>query len=159
MLHSRTHNMAFLFDSRARRSRVKRVRESIENSLGRTIELIESYARVCYLSRNAQLDHLSSKTIEQWTSISILLINMPCVLQISSIIEIEVEMDSDVLAAEAAGNAVRIIFIIVLILFENYSNVVIQRYIALWRCNVASCALFFIFFTPCRKVLLNKYNK
>lgn len=56
---------------------------------------------------------------------------MPCVLQISSIIEIEVEMDSDVLAAEAAGNAVRIIFIIVLILFENYSNVVIQRYIAL----------------------------
>lgn len=54
---------------RARRSRVKRVRESLESSLGRRIELIESYARI------------------------------------SSIIEIEVEMDSDVLAAEAAGNA------------------------------------------------------
>ncbi|KAK4373895.1 hypothetical protein RND71_004572 [Anisodus tanguticus] len=54
---------------RARRSRVKRVRESLESSLRRRIELIESYARI------------------------------------SSIIEIEVEMDSDVLAAEAAGNA------------------------------------------------------
>ncbi|XP_009601293.1 uncharacterized protein LOC107807139 isoform X2 [Nicotiana tabacum] len=54
---------------RARRSRVKRVRESLERSLRRRIELIESYARI------------------------------------SSIIEIEVEMDSDVLAAEAAGNA------------------------------------------------------
>lgn len=54
---------------RARRSRVKRVRESLESSLRRRIELIESYARI------------------------------------SSIIEIEVEMDADVLAAEAAGNA------------------------------------------------------
>ncbi|OIT39814.1 PREDICTED: uncharacterized protein LOC109237621 [Nicotiana attenuata] len=54
---------------RARKSRVKRVRESLESSLRRRIELIESYARI------------------------------------SSIIEIEVEMDSDVLAAEAAGNA------------------------------------------------------
>ncbi|KAJ8539364.1 hypothetical protein K7X08_013616 [Anisodus acutangulus] len=54
---------------RARISRVKRVRESLESSLRRRIELIESYARI------------------------------------SSIIEIEVEMDSDVLAAEAAGNA------------------------------------------------------
>ncbi|CAN4115558.1 unnamed protein product [Withania somnifera] len=53
---------------RARRSRVKRVRESLQSSLQRRIELIESYARI------------------------------------SSIIEIEVEMDSDVLAAEAAGN-------------------------------------------------------
>ncbi|XP_076900884.1 uncharacterized protein LOC143555158 [Bidens hawaiensis] len=54
---------------RARRSRVKRVREGLENSLKSLIELIESYARI------------------------------------SSMIEIEVEMDSDVLAAESASNA------------------------------------------------------
>ncbi|XP_031497600.1 uncharacterized protein LOC116262400 [Nymphaea colorata] len=54
---------------RARRSRVKKVRESLENSLRARIELIDSYARI------------------------------------SSMIEIEVEMDSDVLAAEAANNA------------------------------------------------------
>ncbi|XP_027082690.1 uncharacterized protein LOC113779655 [Coffea eugenioides] len=54
---------------RARRSRVKRVREGLEVSLKKRIELIESYARI------------------------------------SSMIEIEVEMDSDVLAAEAATNA------------------------------------------------------
>lgn len=54
---------------RARRSRVKRVREGLENSLRKRIELIDSYARI------------------------------------SSMIEIEVEMDSDVLAAEAASNA------------------------------------------------------
>ncbi|XP_016651391.1 PREDICTED: uncharacterized protein LOC103337741 isoform X2 [Prunus mume] len=53
---------------RARRSRVKRVREGLENSLRGRIELIDSYARI------------------------------------SSIIEIEVELDSDVLAAEAASN-------------------------------------------------------
>ncbi|WOL11070.1 hypothetical protein Cni_G19831 [Canna indica] len=54
---------------RARRSRVKRVRKSLESSLLARIELIDSYARI------------------------------------SSMIEIEVEMDSDVLAAEAVGNA------------------------------------------------------
>ncbi|KAK8520924.1 hypothetical protein V6N13_077057 [Hibiscus sabdariffa] len=54
---------------RARRSRIKRVRDGLENSLRGRIELIDSYARI------------------------------------SSMIEIEVEMDSDVLAAEAAGNA------------------------------------------------------
>ncbi|KAI8569789.1 hypothetical protein RHMOL_Rhmol02G0304400 [Rhododendron molle] len=54
---------------RARRRRVKRVREGLENSLRKRIELIDSYARI------------------------------------SSMIEIEVEMDSDVLAAEAASNA------------------------------------------------------
>ncbi|KAK1438516.1 hypothetical protein QVD17_04325 [Tagetes erecta] len=54
---------------RARRSRVKRVREGLANSLKSRIELIESYARI------------------------------------SSMIEIEVEMDSDVLAAESASNA------------------------------------------------------
>ncbi|KAI7989333.1 hypothetical protein LOK49_LG13G01005 [Camellia lanceoleosa] len=54
---------------RARRSRVKRVREGLENSLRKRIELIDNYARI------------------------------------SSMIEIEVEMDSDVLAAEAASNA------------------------------------------------------
>ncbi|XP_007040542.2 PREDICTED: uncharacterized protein LOC18606713 [Theobroma cacao] len=54
---------------RARRSRIKRVREGLENSLRGRIELIDSYARI------------------------------------SSMIEIEVEMDSDVLAAEAASNA------------------------------------------------------
>ncbi|PKI77905.1 hypothetical protein CRG98_001697 [Punica granatum] len=53
---------------RARKSRVKRVREGLENSLRGRIELIDSYARI------------------------------------SSMIEIEVEMDSDVLAAEAASN-------------------------------------------------------
>lgn len=53
---------------RARRSRVKRVREGLESSLKSRLELIESYARI------------------------------------SSMIEIEVEMDSDVLAAEAASN-------------------------------------------------------
>ncbi|XP_050152083.1 uncharacterized protein LOC126626728 isoform X3 [Malus sylvestris] len=54
---------------RARRSKVKRVREGLENSLKGRIELIDSYARI------------------------------------SSMIEIEVELDSDVLAAEAASNA------------------------------------------------------
>ncbi|KAL3499220.1 hypothetical protein ACH5RR_038313 [Cinchona calisaya] len=53
---------------RARRSRVKRVREGLQSSLKKRIELIESYARI------------------------------------SSMIEIEVEMDSDVLAAEAVTN-------------------------------------------------------
>ncbi|XP_031377528.1 uncharacterized protein LOC116192955 [Punica granatum] len=56
---------------RARKSRVKRVREGLENSLRGRIELIDSYARI------------------------------------SSMIEIEVEMDSDVLAAEAASNVER----------------------------------------------------
>ncbi|KAK9274787.1 hypothetical protein L1049_022039 [Liquidambar formosana] len=54
---------------RARRSRIKRVREGLENSLRGRIELIDNYARI------------------------------------SSMIEIEVEMDSDVIAAEAASNA------------------------------------------------------
>ncbi|XP_038680120.1 uncharacterized protein LOC119981150 isoform X3 [Tripterygium wilfordii] len=54
---------------RARRSKVKRVREGLENSLRGRIELIDNYARI------------------------------------SSMIEIEVEMDSDVLAAEAVSNA------------------------------------------------------
>ncbi|XP_047340810.1 uncharacterized protein LOC124944563 isoform X3 [Impatiens glandulifera] len=53
---------------RARQSRIKRVREGLENSLEKRIELIDSYARI------------------------------------SSMIEIEVEMDFDVLAAEAASN-------------------------------------------------------
>ncbi|KAJ3695708.1 hypothetical protein LUZ60_001085 [Juncus effusus] len=57
---------------RARRGRVKRVRENLESALKARIELIESYAKI------------------------------------SSMIEIEVEMDSDVLAAEAASNAERI---------------------------------------------------
>ncbi|XP_020257977.1 uncharacterized protein LOC109834380 isoform X2 [Asparagus officinalis] len=57
---------------RARRARVKRVRESLENSLLSRIELIESYAKI------------------------------------SSMIEIEVEMDSDVLAAEAESIAEQI---------------------------------------------------
>ncbi|XP_068659360.1 uncharacterized protein [Aristolochia californica] len=54
---------------RARRSRVQRVRQSLEASLLGRIELIDSYAKI------------------------------------SSMIEIEVEMDSDVLAAEAVSNA------------------------------------------------------
>ncbi|KAF3503033.1 hypothetical protein F2Q69_00040892 [Brassica cretica] len=53
---------------RTRRARVKKVRESLENSIKGRIELIDSYARI------------------------------------SSMIEIEVEMDSDVLAAEAVNN-------------------------------------------------------
>lgn len=54
---------------RARRNKIKRVREGLENSLRGRIELIDSYARVC------------------------------------SMIEIEVEMDTNVLAAEATSNA------------------------------------------------------
>ncbi|KAF7828135.1 PPR superfamily protein [Senna tora] len=54
---------------RARRSRIKRVQESLLNSLRGRIELIDSYARI------------------------------------SSMIEIEVEMDTDVPAAETASNA------------------------------------------------------
>ncbi|XP_057802503.1 uncharacterized protein LOC131017793 isoform X2 [Salvia miltiorrhiza] len=53
---------------RARRNRVKRVREGLESSLETRIELIESYARI------------------------------------SSMIEIEVELDVDVVAAEAISN-------------------------------------------------------
>ncbi|GLT49052.1 hypothetical protein SLA2020_226350 [Shorea laevis] len=53
----------------ARRSRIKRVPEGLENSLEGRIELIDSYARI------------------------------------SSMIEIEVAMDSDVLAAESASTA------------------------------------------------------
>ncbi|CAN0908835.1 hypothetical protein LINGRAHAP2_LOCUS25489 [Linum grandiflorum] len=53
---------------RARRTRVKQVREGLEDSLKGRIELIDSYARI------------------------------------SSMIEIEVELDSDVLAAESATN-------------------------------------------------------
>ncbi|KAH9606142.1 hypothetical protein KSS87_006878 [Heliosperma pusillum] len=53
---------------RARRNRIKKVRESLESSLKGRIELIDSYARI------------------------------------SSMIEIEVEMDTNVLAAEATGN-------------------------------------------------------
>ncbi|AAF19667.1 F1N19.1 [Arabidopsis thaliana] len=53
---------------RTRRTRVKKVRESLENSIKGKIDLIDSYARI------------------------------------SSMIEIEVEMDSDVLAAEAVNN-------------------------------------------------------
>ncbi|KAJ8764897.1 hypothetical protein K2173_010362 [Erythroxylum novogranatense] len=54
---------------RARRTKVKRVREGLETSLKGRVELLDSYARI------------------------------------SSMIEIEVEMDSDVLAAEAVSNA------------------------------------------------------
>ncbi|GER41525.1 pentatricopeptide repeat (PPR) superfamily protein [Striga asiatica] len=54
---------------RARRNKVKRVREGLENSLENRIELIESYARI------------------------------------SSMIEIEVELDLDVLAAETASSS------------------------------------------------------
>ncbi|KAL6639945.1 hypothetical protein ACP70R_022255 [Stipagrostis hirtigluma subsp. patula] len=57
---------------RARRGRVKRVRESLESTLLARIDLMESYAKLC------------------------------------SMIEIEVEMDSDVIAAEAASSAERI---------------------------------------------------
>ncbi|XP_039118147.1 uncharacterized protein LOC120254065 [Dioscorea cayenensis subsp. rotundata] len=57
----------------ARRARVKRVRESLENSLLSRIELIESYAKI------------------------------------SSMIEIELEMDSDVPVAEAVRNAKSIV--------------------------------------------------
>ncbi|XP_020223724.1 uncharacterized protein LOC109805873 isoform X1 [Cajanus cajan] len=53
---------------RTRRSKVKRVRESLQNSLRGRIELIDSYARI------------------------------------SSMIEIEVEMETEVLAAETASN-------------------------------------------------------
>jgi hypothetical protein len=60
--------MCILLKYSTRRTRVKKVRESLENSIKGKIDLIDSYARI------------------------------------SSMIEIEVEMDSDVLAAEAVNN-------------------------------------------------------
>lgn len=82
----------------ARRGRVKRVRESLENSLLARIELIESYAKVSFSERKCpfRCSSLISNNHLQF------------VLQISSMIEIEVEMDSNVLAAEAVSNAVTI---------------------------------------------------
>ncbi|XP_039853711.1 uncharacterized protein LOC120712066 isoform X2 [Panicum virgatum] len=62
---------------RARRGRVKRVRESLESTLSARIELMESYAKV----------------IKE---------------KLCSMIEIEIEMDSDVIAAEVASSAERI---------------------------------------------------
>uniref|UniRef100_A0A0E0IAD9 Uncharacterized protein n=1 Tax=Oryza nivara TaxID=4536 RepID=A0A0E0IAD9_ORYNI len=73
---------------RARRGRVKRVLESLESTLLAKIELMESYAKVIeqilYMLNSEMLD-------------------MP--LQLCSMIEIEVEMDSDVIVAEAASSA------------------------------------------------------
>ncbi|RYR19619.1 hypothetical protein Ahy_B03g064465 isoform B [Arachis hypogaea] len=73
---------------RTRRSKVKRVRESLQNSLRGRIELIDSYARI------------------------------------SSMIEIEVEMETDVLAAETASNAVNYL-IISLFLGHNISPITV----------------------------------
>ncbi|XP_047973108.1 uncharacterized protein LOC125215663 isoform X3 [Salvia hispanica] len=70
---------------RARRNRVKRVREGLESSLKTRIELIESYARIYHLSYE---HHMA----------------MVYHFQISSMIEIEVELDVDVVAAEAVSN-------------------------------------------------------
>lgn len=77
---------------------MKRARRSLENSLLASIELIESYAKVGFQK---------TSKIQFFIYISPFL-NILGVLnpQISSMIEIEVEMDSDVLAAEAASNAV-----------------------------------------------------
>ncbi|KAG7015137.1 hypothetical protein SDJN02_22770, partial [Cucurbita argyrosperma subsp. argyrosperma] len=63
---------SYIIVSSARRSRIKKVRDGLENSLKQRIELIESYARI------------------------------------SSMIEIEVEMESDVIAAEAASSVERV---------------------------------------------------
>ncbi|RYR08932.1 hypothetical protein Ahy_B05g076831 [Arachis hypogaea] len=41
-----------LIDPRTRRSKVKRVRESLQNSLRGRIELIDSYARVCFSEKS-----------------------------------------------------------------------------------------------------------
>uniref|UniRef100_A0A7N0RCP7 Uncharacterized protein n=1 Tax=Kalanchoe fedtschenkoi TaxID=63787 RepID=A0A7N0RCP7_KALFE len=57
---------------RSRRSRIRRVRDSLENSIQGRIELIDNFAKI------------------------------------SSMIEIEIEMDTEVLAAEAVSNAERI---------------------------------------------------
>lgn len=85
----------FLFS--ARRSRVKRVRKSLESSLLARIELIESYAKVGFQNNKNKLLIFMTFSPYSWVF-----------LQISSMIEIEVEMDTDVLAAEAVGNAVSI---------------------------------------------------
>jgi hypothetical protein len=82
----------------ARRGRVKRVQESLENTLSARIELMESYAKVI------------KKTF--YLSIVIIFSPLNCaevlyvLLQLCSMIEIEVEMDSNVIAAEAASSAV-----------------------------------------------------
>lgn len=97
--------------SRTRRSKVKRVRESLQNSLRGRIELIDSYARVCFLSK---CDNICSPENYKRTSSCYCILNAinVCITvivffgQISSMIEIEVEMETDVLAAETASNMV-----------------------------------------------------
>lgn len=84
--------------SSARRGRVKRVRESLESTLMARIELMESYAKVIDKTVHGTAIHIFSP------------LNRADVLnmlsQLCSMIEIEVEMDSGVIAAEAASNAV-----------------------------------------------------
>ncbi|XP_066350889.1 uncharacterized protein [Miscanthus floridulus] len=85
---------------RARRGRVKRVRESLESTLIARIELMESYAKVIDKTVHGTDIHIFSP------------LNRADVLnmlsQLCSMIEIEVEMDSGVIAAEAASTAERI---------------------------------------------------
>jgi hypothetical protein len=81
-----------------RRDRVKRVRESLESTLLARIELMESYAKVNDKTVHGTAIHIFSPL----NGADVL--NM--LSQLCSMIEIEVEMDSDVIAAEAASSAV-----------------------------------------------------
>lgn len=92
-------------DSSARQTRVKRVCEGLKSSLRSRIELIESYAKVCIPNQIIEKIGYQYMSIITYQLIHIETKNN----QISSMIEIEVEMDTDVLAAEAASNAVRIV--------------------------------------------------
>ena len=105
----------------ARRSRIKRVREGLENSLRGRIELIDSYARVCL----STMKTLTTLLFFLFFMKGIILIYVVLFIhQISSMIEIEVEMDSDVLAAEAASNAVSTsLYINLLCLYQVYVSI------------------------------------
>jgi len=103
--------------SRNRRSKVKRVRESLQNSLRGRIELIDSYARVCFLKKFDIISALLRITKKQVLVVAFVILNAVNVCntvivlfgQISSMIEIEVEMETDVLAAETASNMVKLL--------------------------------------------------
>lgn len=95
---------------------MKKVREGLESSLKSRIELIESYARVCFLLLETftKVEPKKSNKFSLFAHMSCQCVLILCIFQISSMIEIEVEMDSDVLAAEAASNVVCIPFLVFL---------------------------------------------
>ena len=127
----------------ARRGRLKKVRKSLESTLLSKIELMESYAKVIQETTN-----ISLHTFQILSSRNKML-NM--LLQLCSMIEIEVEMDSDVLVAEAATGAVS-----TLILPINSYNAYLKYHcfcVLIYSRQVANnhCYCF-------RKEYQNKYN-